>query len=183
LQLSVNQFKFLPQIIRTEQTDIVTYLHFRGGDRLKFGDIVTAVASAALILLILIFPMDMVLIPALGFYWGLNVGAIISVLLTALIVGYVFAGKISESRIESITKIAVLSGVLMVFLVGIQAAATDWKTVVTDAYKGESHTAFEWYVLEAVALSGQMLINAVIVLVLGFIGLYVGSMVRKPKKS
>jgi len=142
---------------------------------LKFSDVIMAVTSAAVILVLIMFPMDIVLVPALGFFWGINVGGVISVLLTALIVGYIFAEKILESRMESITKITVLSAVLFGFFVAIEAAATDYSAMVKEAYSWASHTAFEWHVVEALSLSGQIFFNVVIVLVLGFIGLYVGS--------
>jgi len=125
----------------------------------------------------------MVLISALGFFWGLNVGAIVSILLTALIVGYVFAGKIWESRMEAIAKITVLSAVLMAFFVTMTLAATDWPAVVREAYEGATHTAFEWHVIEQVALLAQIFLNVIIVIVLGFIGLYIGSMLKRPEKS
>jgi len=150
---------------------------------LKFGDIVTAVASSAVILALLIFPIDMVLVPALGFFWGLNVGAIVSVLLTALIVGYVFAGKIWESRMEAIAKITALSAVLMAFFVAITLAATEWPAVVREANPGATYTALEWHIVEHVALLGQIFLNVIIVIVLGFIGLYIGSMFRRPVES
>jgi hypothetical protein len=127
-----------------------------------------------------------VLIPALGSYWGINVSAIISVLLSALIVGYVFAAKIwEESRMEAIAKITVLAALLMAFAVVMEVAAkADWTTWVKETYTGTPpSSAFEWYVVEGVYLGAQVFLNVVIVLFLGFIGLYVGSMFKRPAKS
>jgi len=155
---------------------------------LKFGDVVTAVASSAVIMVLIHFPLMIALIPALGSYWGINVSAIISVLLSALIVGYVFAGKIwEESRMEAIAKIVVLAAVLMAFDVVIGNAAMEWTPVVREAYleanPGASLSPFEWYVVEGVYLGSQVFLNVVIVLALGFIGLYVGSMFKRPAKG
>jgi len=156
---------------------------------LKFGDVVTAVASSAVIMVLIHFPLMIALIPALGSYWGINVSAIISVLLSALIVGYVFAAKIwEESRMEAIAKITVLAALLMAFSVVMEAAAmADWTTWVKEMYleanPGASLSPFEWYVVEGTYLGSIAFLNVVIVLLLGFIGLYAGSMLRKPKKS
>jgi len=178
----------LSQVINNEVADIYAF-HFNGGDSLKFGDVVTAVASSVVVMVLIHFPLMIVLIPALGAFWGINVSAIISVLLSALTVGYVFATKIwEESRMEAIAKITVLAALLMAFGVVMEVAAlAHWTTWVTDMYleanPGASLSAFEWYVVEAIYLSSQMFLNVVIVLVLGFVRLYVGSMFKRPAKS
>jgi len=131
----------------------------------------------------------MVLVPALGFYWGSNVSVLISVLLSALIGGYIFAGKIWEARREAIAKITVLAAVLVMFFVVIQNAAIgeDFTQWVHETYQEANPTAtlstLEWYFVGSMALSSQVFWNVVVVLVLGFIGLYVGSMFRRPVKS
>ncbi len=156
---------------------------------MKFGDVVTAVASSVVVMVLIHFPLMIVLIPALGSYWGINVSAIISVLLSALIVGYVFAAKIwEESRMEAIAKITVLAALLMAFAVVMEVAAmADWTTWVKETYleanPGASLSAFEWYVVEGTYLGAMMFLNVIIVLLLGFIGLYVGSMFKRPAKS
>ena len=154
---------------------------------MKFGDVVTAVASLAVIMVLILVPVEMVLVSALGFYWGQNVSVIVSILLGALIVGYIFAGKIWEAMREAITKIAVLAAVLnMIFTMQLPALA-DWAPMVKETYQemypATELSTSEWVVWEMMALSLNMLLNAVLMLVLGFIGLYVGSMLRKPEKS
>jgi len=159
---------------------------------LKFGDVVTAVASLAVIAVLFMFPLGLALIPALGFYSGQNVTAIVSIFLSALICGYIFAEKIQvESRKEAIAKIAVLAAVLMMFNIGISAAVfADWTQMAKDMYleanpgvnPGELST-FDWWVVVS-GVTGQVIFwNVVIVLVLVFIGLYAGSMLRRPAKS
>ena len=154
---------------------------------MKFGDVVIAVASLAVILLVIEVPLGVVLIPALGFEWGPTVYSAVSILLSALIVGYIFAGKISEARMEAIAKILVLGAVLwMLFLINYSSYA-DWAPTVKEAYQ-TAHpettlSTYEWVIVESMALSQMMFINVVMGLVLAFIGLYAGSMLRRPVKS
>jgi len=80
---------------------------------LKFGDIVTAVASLIVILGLTMLPLYVVLAPTLGVLWGGMVVGAISTLVSSVIVGYIFAGKMLEGRREAIAKIAVLSAALV----------------------------------------------------------------------
>jgi hypothetical protein len=41
----------------------------------------------------------------------------------------------------------------------------------------------DWFYYEAMVLAANTALNGVLALVFGFIGLYAGSMLRKPKKS
>lgn len=156
---------------------------------MKFGDVVTTVAVSVVITVLIHFPIMIALIPALGPYWGVNVSVIISILLSVLIVGYVFAGKIwEESRTKAIAKITILAALLMAFSVIMQLAAfADWtpwvKEIYSEANPGAELSAFEWYAVESVYLGAQVFLNVIIVLVLGFIGLYFGSMLKQPAKS
>ena len=72
-----------------------------GDDSLRFGDVLTAVASLFLITVLFSYPLEIVLIPALGFYLGPTLGALGSVLISSLIVGYIFARKIFEEMEKS----------------------------------------------------------------------------------
>jgi len=154
---------------------------------LKFGDLVMAVASLAVIMVLIAFPIEMLVVPALGVDWGPNVSSAVSILLSALIGGYIFAGKIGEARIEATSKITVLSAVLFIFYLINLPSLAHWNPAVREVYEaanpGTTLSTFEWYVVEAMALGQAMFINTVMVLVLGFIGLYVGSMLRQPAKS
>jgi len=154
---------------------------------LKFGDVVTCVASLAVILVLVGIPLQMVLIPALGSNWGYVISAV-SFLLTALIGGYIFASKIwEEARMETIARITVLAAALMIFYVISFPSLADWSPTVKQAYQtahpGTTLSTSEWLAVESLALAQAMLINVVMVLVLGFIGLYVGSMLRQPVKG
>ena len=156
---------------------------------MKFGDVVTVVASLAVLYVVISFLLGTLFVSALGYYWGMNVNAIVSILLCAVIGGVIFARKIwEEAGIQAIAKIVVLVALLMAFNVGIAAAAlpdrTAWvKQMYLDANPTATPSAFEWYAIESVALYSQIVLNVVLAFVLSFIGLYAGSMLRKPVKS
>jgi amino acid permease len=79
---------------------------FKGGDRLKFSDVILAVATAVVIFVLVYFVFGMALIPsALGSYWGQTSAGAISILVAGLVVGFAFAGKIQEeSRVRALGK-------------------------------------------------------------------------------
>jgi surface polysaccharide O-acyltransferase-like enzyme len=97
-----------------------------------------------------------------------------------LISGYIFAGEIWEARRKNITKITVLWTAL---------ARAHWGLVAEEEFQlmfpgaSEPSTAAEWVSYEMLYNSSFMFLVVVIALVLSFIGLYVGSMLRKPRKS
>jgi hypothetical protein len=153
---------------------------------LKFGDVVMAVATAAVIMVLIQFLLGWILVPAMGYFWGINVDAIISIFLATLITGYVFAAKIWESRIKAIAKITILGAAFMMLIAVMQVAALsgDWTAWVKASYTGTTpSSASEWYAVESMYLSSQVVLNVVLVLVLAFIGLYIGSMLKRPAKS
>ena len=109
------------------------------------------------------------------------------ILLSMLIGGYIFGEKIWEARMEAIAKITVLATALMIFYVISFPALAHWNPLVEEAYEaanpGTTLSKSEWLGVESMALAQVMFIDVVMVLVLGFIGLYVGSMLRRPAKS
>jgi hypothetical protein len=181
---------------------------FLRGGRLKFGDAVTAVASLIVLYDLFYFLLGAVLIassaklilvpalghywflslPCLGFYWGQNVTAVIAVFLSALIVDYILGKKIlEEAKVESMAKTSVLYAVFMGFSVGIGTLSSDWTQMVKDAYlqanPNATLSASDWYVELNQVASQIALMNIVVVLVLGFIGLYLGSKIRELGKG
>ena len=117
--------------------------------------------------------------------WGGYVADIVSFLVSGLIVGYVFAGKLrEESKMASIGKVVVLFAVVTMFFILIWAAAIGhYNAMINENLQNTYHTSSwtngEWVAYETMML---LLINAlyiVFALVFGFIGLYLGSM-RKP---
>jgi hypothetical protein len=120
---------------------------------LRFGDVITVVASLFLITILISYPLEIVLVSILGLYWGPTIGALISVLLGGFIIGYIFSGKTEKGSKEVIIKISVLFTVLMVFSIVLNNAVlgeyfTDW---VHETYQESNPTAslttFEWFLV------------------------------------
>ena len=156
---------------------------------MKFGDVILAVASIGVIEVMIWYVLGAGLIPSIGSFWGLNSAGIISILIAALVVGYVLAGKIQEeSRIRAVGKISVLSAWVMAFVEMLSAAANpfykDWiDETLKNMYATSAWTKTDWYVYGHLALMTYVVLNVVLVLVLTFIGVYAGSMLKNPKKS
>jgi hypothetical protein len=156
---------------------------------LKFSDVILAVATFAVIDLLVDFVLDIVLIPSLGAYWGLNSSFILSAVVAGLVGGIVFAGKIQEeSRTRAVGKIAVLLGALEAVVVMLSASANGYynayvKETLQSMFSTSAWTTTDWFVYSQFALIEGVVLNVVLVLVLVFIGFYAGSMFRKPKKT
>jgi hypothetical protein len=151
---------------------------------LKFSDVILAVASWQVVFILVHTVLSIALIP-MNSYWGFNVDSILSFLVSALIIGYVFAGKIrEESKLISIGKVVVLSTVLTMFATMIGVSATGhygaWVAEnLQNMYSTGSWTNTDWVAFEHMMLLEWTLFPIVYALAFGFIGLYLGSM-RKP---
>jgi len=145
------------------------------------------VATIAVISALIHAPLDLVFVSPLGLELGYTVSAFVSLLLSALIGGYIFAEKIWEAWREAITKITVLWAALVMMVLRIGSASiAHWGLMAEEAYQGQYGTTLstlEWVHWEFMYLDVFGFIFVGMALVLGFIGLYVGSMLRKPKKS
>ena len=86
---------------------------------MKFGDIVTAVASLFLITVLISYPLESILISLIGLNWAPTIGALTSVLLGSIVVGYFFSERIDSGKKEVIFKISVLFTVVMLFSIVI----------------------------------------------------------------
>jgi ethanolamine transporter EutH len=92
-------------------------IYFEGGDGLKFGDVIMAVASLAMINILLTSVLMGIFLPVIS-TGGKDVAVILSILLASLIVGYMFAAKIQEeSRRRAIGSIVVLFALANVLFV------------------------------------------------------------------
>jgi hypothetical protein len=155
-----------------------------GGGGLKFGDVIMATASAAVIHILIEGVLVIALVPT-GSYLGVQATVIVSILVSGLIVGYVFARKIwEESRIISIGKIAILSAFLTLFAVMASFGAIGHYSALVDEslqnmFSTGSWTSTDWYSYEVMVLASSTALNVAYTLALGFVGLYLGSM-RKP---
>jgi len=154
---------------------------------LKFGDLVICVASIAVILALIAAPLDIVFVSALGLEMAHN-ASLVYFLLAPLISGYIFAGKLREARRESITEIMVLWAALVWLVVMIvPGASAYWGSMAKEEYlamkPGAALSNSEWVAWEMIYLDVYGFIVVAVALVFGFIGLYVGSMLRKPKET
>jgi hypothetical protein len=148
---------------------------------LKFSDVIIATVS----LVLLGFILDTFLMVAFG---AVNPNStsemlafVIAVLVASLVVGYVFALKIQEeSRIRATGVIVVLSAFTLLILFAIVIAngfAYPWmKDSLNSMFNRTTWTDYDLNAYAALAVSVQVIIGAVI----AFIGLYAGSMLRKP---
>jgi hypothetical protein len=156
---------------------------------LRFGEVLTAAISLFVVSVVFSYLLEMVLIPAFGFSWGPTLGALTSVLIGALLVGFLFARRMAERRNESLVVVSVFFTALMVFAVVANSAAlgsdfTDW---VHESYQAAnpqaSLSAFEWFVVGGLYLGAQMFINVVTLFPLSLAGLYAGSTLRRHEAS
>ena len=156
---------------------------------MKFSDVILAVATVAVIFVFVYFAFALALIPSLGSYLGVNSAGIVSILVAGLVVGCIFAGKIQEeSRIRAVGKIAVLFGAETSFVTVLSLSANGYSSAwikenLQSMYSTGAWTTTDWFVYEQLALVTQVALNVLLALVLGFIGLYAGSMLRRPAKS
>jgi hypothetical protein len=109
---------------------------------------------------------------------------IIAFLISSIVVGYVFALRIQEdSRIKATGVIDVLS-TFTIMLFDAVWIATPYGGAWFTEYLNNRFQPIGWTNYEYAAYSALLVSTvAIIALVIIFIGLYAGSMVRKPKKS
>jgi hypothetical protein len=172
-----------------EQETMFLRFNLSEGDWLKFGDVILAVAAAFVIDVLVLVVLLTVFISPLGSFWGLNSAGLVSVLVAGLLVGYLFAVKMQEeSRMKAVGKIAVLAAFVQLFAVLIGFSGNSYygawtKEILQSMFQTGSWTTVDWFVYEQLALFMNVALNVVLTLVFGSIGLYVGSMLRKPKKT
>jgi len=156
---------------------------------LKFGDVILTVATTSVIYILVAAVLFMVLISPLGSILAMNTSGIVSMLIAGLLGGVIFAGQIQEeSRMKAVGKIAVLLAFVELFAVLIGFPTNSyygaWTTEsLQSMYSTSAWTNADWFAYEGLVTFLNVALNVVLVLVLGFIGLYAGSMLRKPKKT
>ena len=121
-------------------------------------------------------------------YWGPDVAGILSILAASLIVGYLYAAKIQEeSRRGAIGRIVVLSTLVLMFatmaLFTNPYASTALDEGLKSMFSTSGWTTWDWVAYSQLEIVMLVALNVVFALVFSFIGLYVGSMLRKPAKS
>jgi hypothetical protein len=153
----------------------------------KFGDVVIAVASLFLITILMSYPLEALLISFLDLTLAPTVGAIISVLLSAMTIGYIFSEKITNDNKWVIVKISVLFTVLMLFSIVLNTAVlgsyfTQWvQETYMESNPSASLSTFEWFLVGGLFIGSQMFMNAIVLLMFSLTGLFVGSKLRKKR--
>jgi len=130
----------------------------------------------------------LLLTPALGEYNAFEVSGFIVFILGPIITGYIYAKQIrEENRTKTILKIAVLVAFIAMFMTLADDAAVEWapyyKAEYLKTHPTAQPTAFEWYNIQLAALTMEGFAAAAAMLVFTFIGLYIGSMLKKPTKT
>ena len=153
---------------------------------IKFGDVITAVAATIVLVAIISFLIGLLfsLSISLASGWGDTIQTAIAFLVSAIIVGFVFARRIwSENGMEAITKMTLLSSVFLILYVANFVAISSWNTLViqqiTDANPGVTFTASQLFNLESRVLGNLVFVNVILAIALGFAGFYIGSKLRK----
>lgn len=154
---------------------------------MKFGDAVTAVALYAVLQILLAFPLTIVMLQALGVTMVAHYSAgLTAVFLSMLIVGFFFGEEIRTGGRAALLRIVVLSAFYELLVVVFQPALADWIPFAIDkpkeAFDGTVVTTVEWFLYD-LSRRGNMSFNVIILIGVGFAGLYVGLRLRKSKAS
>jgi hypothetical protein len=157
-------------------------VQFGGGDCLKFSNVIMATVSLVLLFTILDSFLLVAFIPLNSSELSDTSAFIISFLVASLVVGYVFALKIQEeSRIKAIGAIVVLSAftLLMGYSIWIaNPSVSPWSMDSLKSMFNITSTTPDYNKAAYSSLSSSLI--TIIALVLAFIGLYAGSMLKKP---
>lgn len=154
---------------------------------MKFGDVIFAVATYAVLQVLLAFLLTSAAIPTFGVtmaahYWA----GLAAVFLSMLLVGYSFREEIRKNSRDAILRIVVLSAFYELLVVVFQPTLADWipfaMETPTEAFAGTPVSTLEWF-LYGLSRRGNMVFNELIVMGLGSIGLYGGSKLKQTPTS
>jgi hypothetical protein len=148
---------------------------------LKFSNVIIATVSLVLLGLILDAFLLVAFIPMNNGSMSDILAFIIAYLISSLAVGYVFALKIQEgSRIKATGIIDVLSTFTFMLFYSVwitNAYGSTWFTIsLNNMFNPSGWTSYEYAAYSALMVS----VISIIAFVIVFIGLYAGSMLRKP---
>ncbi|MGB9842016.1 MAG: hypothetical protein ACPLKZ_04735 [Candidatus Bathyarchaeales archaeon] len=152
---------------------------------MKFGTVVTAVALYAVLQVLFAFPLTVLALQVLGVtmvaHYSAGLGA---VFLSMLLVGYLFSAEIWQWRRDAVLRILVLSAFYELLVVVFQPTLADWIPFAIskprDAFDGTVVTTVEWFLYD-LSRRGNMFAGVLIVIGVGFLGLYAGLKLKKPK--
>jgi hypothetical protein len=149
---------------------------------LKFSHVIIATVSLVLVGLIL-DAFLMVAFDSLNSNSTSDIAAIIAFLVASLIVGYVFALRIQEgSRIKAIGVIVVLSAFALLVFNSVWIANPFASPLFQDSLNNMlNRTTSQWTHYDLNAYTA-LLVSLVVIIasVINFVGLYAGSVLRKP---
>ena len=146
---------------------------------MEFGDIVLATA------VFFVISVFFYLMPPIAIVFQyVSVSFVLSVLIAGLIAGFTYAHKIADKRIKSIAKILALSAVTLAFFTATMTF-TDWNTYAAAGatHPGSVSTAADFLLAMPYWTAIQIALEWLVGGPFAFIGLYAGSMLRKPKTS
>jgi hypothetical protein len=151
---------------------------------LKFSNVVVASASVVLIGFLLDAVVRLPFLSVSSASVNELLAWIIAFLVASLIVGYVFALRIQEeSRLKAIGEIVVLSSLAVMLLVTVWFANPLASPAIRDSIEGMFSTSgwtnADWSAYSAFVATIDVVVAAVLI----FIGVYAGSMLKKPKKT
>ena len=153
---------------------------------MKTGDVLIVVATMGVVVALIAYPIDLACAATLGLVSGILLSLVVCIFVSALFSGVVFAGKIQESRWIAIAKITVVWGLLIYIYAIISQAYSAGGTYAIQSYNGQygatlsASQSVYWQIMfgDMVALE-----IVAIAIVATFVGLTIGSMLRKPKKT
>ena len=154
---------------------------------MKFGDILIAVATYAVLQILTAFLLTTVLLVVFGItmftYYGAGLGA---VFLSMLLVGYFFRAKISKGGRQVILRIVVVAAFYEIFVIMFQPTFADWLPFLlkapSEAFSGNVVATLEWFLYD-LSRRGNMVFNIFMVIGLSYFGLKVGSKFKHMPKS
>ena len=140
----------------------------------------------AVVFALIIYPSDLAFTSALGLNNGYLTSGTVCSFVVVLVAGIVFAGKIQESRWAAIAKITVVWGAFN-YLVVVSALFSPTHTAyATQSYNGQygsTLSAYQWTLWQGLYADMLSFELVAVLVVTAIIGLYMGSMLRKPKKT
>jgi hypothetical protein len=155
-----------------------------GGDALKFGDVIIATASIALIARSLYAVLAVAFVPLNSNMTSDMLAYIIGLLVASLIVGYVFSPRMhEESKVKAIGGVVVLSTFMLMVWLMLWFASPQGSLMFKDSLNSMfNRTQWPDYDLEVYSALAETVFT-VVGLVVVFIGLYLGSMHKPSSKT
>lgn len=149
---------------------------------MKFGNVITAVATYAVLQILIAFPIASVALPTFGVTMFTHYATgLAAVFLSMLTVGYLFREEIKEGKRDAILRIVVLSAFYELLVVVFQPTLADWTPTATELFAGIPVTTIEWFLYD-LSRRGNMFFNIIIIIGLSTLGLYIGSKLKKTEK-